>query len=30
VATLAISSSLPFAYIYPLTWKYRGFGVFPR
>jgi hypothetical protein len=29
-ATPAASSSLPFAYIYPSTWNYRGFGVFPR
>jgi hypothetical protein len=30
VAAPAVSSSLPSAYIYPLTWNYRGFGVFPR
>jgi hypothetical protein len=29
-ATPAASWSPPFAYIYPLTWNYRGFGVFPR
>jgi hypothetical protein len=29
-ATPAASSSPPFAYIYPLTWNYRGFGVFSR
>jgi hypothetical protein len=29
-ATLAASSSPPFAYIYPSTWNYRGLGVFPR
>jgi hypothetical protein len=29
-ATLAIASTPPSAYIYPLTWKHRGFGVFPR
>jgi hypothetical protein len=28
--TSAITSTPPFAYIYPLTWKERGFGVFPR
>jgi hypothetical protein len=28
--TQAASSSPPFAYIYPSTWNYRGFGVFPR
>jgi hypothetical protein len=26
----AVSSTSPAAYIYPLTWKYRGYGVFPR
>jgi hypothetical protein len=26
----AISSTPPFAYIYPFTWKYRRDGVFPR
>jgi hypothetical protein len=30
VAALAIASTPPSAYIYPLTWKYQGFGVFPR
>jgi hypothetical protein len=30
VAAPAISSTPPSAYIYPLTWKYRGFGVSPR
>jgi hypothetical protein len=30
VAALAISLTPPSAYIYPLTWKYRGFSVFPR
>jgi hypothetical protein len=30
VATPAISSTPPSAYIYPLTWKYYGFSVFPR
>jgi hypothetical protein len=29
VAAPAISSSPPSAYIYPLTWNYQGFGVFP-
>jgi hypothetical protein len=28
--TQAASSSPPFAYIYPSTWNYRGFDVFPR
>jgi hypothetical protein len=27
--TPAASSSPPFAYIYPSTWNYRGFGIFP-
>ena len=26
----AVSSTSPSAYIYPLTWKYRGDGIFPR
>jgi hypothetical protein len=26
----AISSSSPSAYIYPLTWIYQGYGIFPR
>jgi hypothetical protein len=30
VAAPAIASTSSFAYIYPLTWKYRGFGVFPK
>jgi hypothetical protein len=30
VAAPAISSSPPSAYIYPLTWNYQGFNVFPR
>jgi hypothetical protein len=29
-ATPAASSSPPFAYIYPLTWNYRGYAIFPR
>jgi hypothetical protein len=29
-AASAIASTPPSAYIYPLTWKERGFGVFPR
>jgi hypothetical protein len=29
-ATPAASSSPPFTYIYPSTWNYRGFGIFPR
>jgi hypothetical protein len=29
-ATSAIASTPPSAYIYPLTWKERGFGGFPR
>jgi hypothetical protein len=29
-ATSAVASTPPSAYIYPLTWKERGFGVFPR
>jgi hypothetical protein len=29
-ATSAIASTPPSAYIYPLTWKERGFGIFPR
>jgi hypothetical protein len=29
-ASSAIASTPPSAYIYPLTWKERGFGVFPR
>jgi hypothetical protein len=30
VAALGIASTPPSAYIYLLTWKGRGFGVFPR
>jgi hypothetical protein len=29
-ASSAIASTLPSAYIYPLTWQERGFGVFSR
>jgi hypothetical protein len=29
-AASAVASTPPSAYIYPLTWKHRGFGVFPR
>jgi hypothetical protein len=29
-ASSAVASTPPSAYIYPLTWKERGFGVFPR
>jgi hypothetical protein len=29
-ASLAVASTPPSAYIYPLTWKKRGFSVFPR
>jgi hypothetical protein len=29
-ATPAAFLSPPFAYIYPSTWNYRGFGIFPR
>jgi hypothetical protein len=29
-ATSAIAPTPPFAYIYLLTWKDRGFGMFPR
>jgi hypothetical protein len=29
-ASSAIASTPPSTYIYPLTWKERGFGVFPR
>jgi hypothetical protein len=30
VTASAIASTPPSAYIYPLTWKERGLGVFPR
>jgi hypothetical protein len=29
-ASSAVASTPPSAYIYPLTWKERGFDVFPR
>jgi hypothetical protein len=29
-ASSAVASTPPSAYIYPLTWKERGFGIFPR
>jgi hypothetical protein len=29
-ATSAVASTPPSAYIYPQTWKERGFGIFPR
>jgi hypothetical protein len=29
-AASAVASTPPSAYIYPLTWKERGFGAFPR
>jgi hypothetical protein len=30
VAASAIASTPPSVYIYPLTWKHRGFDIFPR
>jgi hypothetical protein len=29
-AASAVASTPPSAYIYPLTWKQQGFGIFPR